>query len=69
VVHRKWVVRDRAWTYGIAPDAVGTLLARHGWTEREQVGAEEYRSRYFEPAGRDLAAMEIERFVLAEKAS
>jgi methyltransferase (TIGR00027 family) len=65
--HRKWVVQDRFWTYGIAPEAVGKLLARHGWTECEQVGAEEYRARYFQPAGRDLAAMDIERFVLAEK--
>lgn len=65
--YRTWVERDRSWTYGLRPEAVGKLLRRYGWTEREQVGAEEYRTRYFEPAGRDLTAIDMERFVLAEK--
>ncbi|MEU6797579.1 hypothetical protein ABZ907_38300 [Nonomuraea wenchangensis] len=41
--------------------------AAGGWAEREQVGAAEYRARYLEPAGRDLAVMDIERFVHAVK--
>lgn len=65
--YRKWVVRDRTWTYGLDPSAVGELLEKYGWSEVEQMGAEEYRTRYFEPAGRDLVAMDIERFASAEK--
>jgi Leucine carboxyl methyltransferase len=59
--HRKWVQKYRVWRYGLEPAAVGGLLHRHGWTEREQIGAEEYRTRYFLPARRNLTAMDIER--------
>jgi methyltransferase (TIGR00027 family) len=65
--YRKWVVRDKVWTWGLEPGAVAGFLQKYGWTEREQVGAEDYRERYFAPAGRDLTAMAIERFVLADK--
>jgi methyltransferase (TIGR00027 family) len=65
--YQQWVVRDNAWRYGLSPTAVGAFLERYGWTERDHVGSDEYRARYFEPAGRNLAAIDIERFVLAEK--
>ncbi len=67
--YRKWVEEDQVWRWGLEPAAVGGLLCRHGWIEHEQVGAEEYRARYFLPARRGLIAMDIERFVLAEKAA
>ncbi|HEY0452019.1 SAM-dependent methyltransferase [Actinophytocola sp.] len=62
-----FVERQRLWHFGLAPEEVGPLLAEYGWTEREQLGAAEYRRRYVEPAGRDLAVSEIERFVGAAK--
>lgn len=65
--YKQWVVNDRVWRFGLSPTSVGDFLQRYGWTEREQVGHDEYRARYFEPAGRDLAAIDIERFVLAVK--
>ena len=65
--YRKWVVEDKVWTFGLDPNDIGPTLADFGWTEREQVGTDEYRKRYFLPAGRDLAAIDIERFVYAEK--
>lgn len=65
--YRKWVVEDRAWTYGLRPEEVGGLLRTHGWAEREQVGAEEYTARYFRPLGRSMPLMAIERFVAATK--
>jgi methyltransferase (TIGR00027 family) len=65
--YEDWVVNDRLWRFGLEPDEVGPLLGEYGWSEREQVGADEYRTRYFEPAGRELTAIELERFVSAEK--
>ncbi|GAB3430971.1 class I SAM-dependent methyltransferase [Flindersiella endophytica] len=65
--YRKWVVEDKVWTWGLHPTAVADFLRGYGWTEREQVGAEDYHERYFAPAGRDLTAMSIERFVFAVK--
>ncbi|MEO3876269.1 SAM-dependent methyltransferase [Nonomuraea sp. B12E4] len=62
-----FVVKRRVWRFGLAPAEVGTLLAQYGWTEREQVGAEDYRSRYLRPAGRDLPVSDLERFAYAEK--
>ncbi|MQA87416.1 MAG: SAM-dependent methyltransferase [Streptosporangiales bacterium] len=65
--YREWVVKQRMWRFGIDPEDVDDLLREYGWTEREQVGPSEYVARYFRPAGRDLTASEIERFVYAEK--
>jgi len=65
--YRDFVERHRIWHFGLHPDQVGTLLDDYGWTEREQVGAAEYRQRYLEPARRDMPVSEIERFVTADK--
>ncbi|HEX2214476.1 MAG TPA: SAM-dependent methyltransferase [Mycobacterium sp.] len=65
--YKQWVVQDKVWRFGLSPAAVGDFLRRYGWAEREQVGFEEYAARYFRPAGRHLAAIDIERFVAAEK--
>jgi hypothetical protein len=54
--YRRWVVEDKVWTFGLDPNDVGPTLAEFGWTER-----------HFLPAGRDLAAIGIERLVYAEK--
>jgi methyltransferase (TIGR00027 family) len=65
--YRDFVVRQRVWHFGLAPDQVAGLLDEYGWVEREQVGAAEYQDRYLRPAGRDLPVSEIERFVFAAK--
>ena len=65
--YKKWVVEDKVWRFGLSPTAVGDLLARYGWAEHDHVGSDEYRARYFEPAGRDIVAIDGERFVSAEK--
>lgn len=67
--YRQWVVKEKLWRFGLSPTAVGEFLQRYGWAEREQVGSAEYRARYIEPAGRSLTAIDIERFVSAEKVS
>lgn len=54
------------WRTGLDPAEVPGILDRHGLDVIEEVGGEEYRSRYLEPAGRDLATLRAERVVLAE---
>lgn len=60
-------VDRRVWRFALDPADVDGLLREYGWAEREQVGPAEYTSRYLRPAGRDLPATPIERFVYAEK--
>lgn len=61
------VVRNRLWHFGVMPEDVEALVQPHGWHVLEDVGAGDYRQRYFAPAGRDLPIMKIERTVIAEK--
>lgn len=35
------------WIFGLHPDAVGPFVERFGLSLRENVGADEYRRRYF----------------------
>jgi methyltransferase (TIGR00027 family) len=65
--YQDFVVKQRLWRFGLDPADVADLLDSYGWVEREQVGPSEYIQRYFRPAGRDLTAMQLERFVYAEK--
>jgi O-methyltransferase involved in polyketide biosynthesis len=61
------VTRRRVWHFGLSPAGVAPLLAEYGWTEHEQLGPAEYRTRYLEPAGRRPPISPIERFATAEK--
>lgn len=66
-LHRKLVVVDRLWHFGLSPADVDRFLAEYAWRTREHIGAPEFLERYVRPAGRDLTVMAIERLVLAEK--
>ncbi|OBI52055.1 hypothetical protein A5707_12740 [Mycobacterium kyorinense] len=66
--YQRWVVKEGIYRFGLSPAGVGDFLRQYGWTECEQVGSAEYRARYFEPAGRDLTGIDVERFVAAQKA-
>ena len=65
-LHRRFVAGG-VWRFALEPSEVDGLLREYGWSEREQVGPAEYAERYLRPAGRDLAATEIERFVCADR--
>ena len=65
--YAKYVVKDKTWRYGIAPEGVADLLSRHGWRVVEHLGYDELAERYVKPTGRALAATPIERMVYAEK--
>ncbi|WP_236791124.1 SAM-dependent methyltransferase [Amycolatopsis sp. GM8] len=66
-LYRDFVAPRRVWHVGLEPSEVDGLLREYGWAEREQAGPAEYAERYLKPAGRDLPASEIERFVRAER--
>jgi methyltransferase (TIGR00027 family) len=65
-LHKRFVTGG-VWHFALDPSEVDGLLGEYGWSEREQVGPAEYATRYLRPAGRDLTASEIERFVSAVK--
>jgi methyltransferase (TIGR00027 family) len=63
----RFVVKHRIWRFGLLPAEVAGLLAGYGWTEREQLGPDEYAVRYPGPHDRDRTASPIERFVSADR--
>ena len=70
-VDRRVMARARKggspWRTGFGPEEVPAVLERHGLRLTEEVGGEDYRRRYLEPAGRQMATLASERVVLAEK--
>lgn len=66
-VYQDAVVKRGLWHFGLQPHQVGGFLAEFGWREVEQVGHDEYATRYLKPAGRDEPVSEIERTVYAER--
>jgi len=66
-IYRRYVVRDKLWLFGMAPEDVENFLGAYGWSVVEHLGYEELAERYVEPTGRELASSPIERIVYAEK--
>lgn len=66
-LHRKYVVRDKVWLFGMAPENVEDFLGAYGWSVVEHVGYEELAARYVKPTGRELASTPVERMVYALK--
>ena len=66
-VYRRFRGRNPVWKSGLVPEAVGELLADHGWRLVEQAGPSYYRDTYIRPTGRSVAASPIEWTVLAER--
>lgn len=54
------------WVTGFDPEKMPKFLQEHGLHLIEDVGAKEYRERYFEPIGREMTIMPIERIIFAE---
>jgi len=65
--HKKIVVKDKVWLFGIAPDELAAWLEGYGWRVLEHVGYADLTERYVAPTGRDLGCTPIERLVYAEK--
>ncbi|MGI5499305.1 SAM-dependent methyltransferase [Lentzea sp. CA-135723] len=65
--HREFVTKRRMWKFGLMPDEVEDFLRPCGWEQVEQLGPEEFSSRYVKPSGRALPVSEIERTVYCVK--
>jgi methyltransferase (TIGR00027 family) len=62
-----YVVRDKLWLFGLAPEEVDNFLEAYGWGVVEHLGYEELSERYVGPTGREPTTSPIERMVYAEK--
>ena len=65
--HKRMVLKDKSWLFGIDPEDVADFLGGYGWRVLEHVGYEELTERYVKQTGRRLASLPIERLVYAEK--
>lgn len=65
--HKKYVVKDKIWLFGMDPDACPNFLKEYDWQAIEDVGYDEMAEKYIKPTGRILASTPIERMVYAEK--
>lgn len=59
--------RRALWHFGMQPEEVAEFLAGYGWRLIEQAGPDELVQRYIQPAGRNLAASQLEWSAYAEK--
>ncbi|MFC1610430.1 SAM-dependent methyltransferase [Myxococcota bacterium] len=66
-LYKQMIQKDELWFFGIDPEKVEEFLGKYGWRVLEHLGYGKLADRYVRPTGRDLAAMEIERIVSAEK--
>ncbi|MEV6768723.1 SAM-dependent methyltransferase [Nocardia sp. NPDC051030] len=67
-MHRRFVSTG-VWRFGLNPAEVAPLLAEFGWREKEQVGPDEYTTRYLAPVRRGHEQVSgIERSASAVKA-
>ncbi len=65
--YQKYVVKDKLWHFGMNPGEWPDFLRSYGWKVVEDCSYHELAERYVKPTGRQLASMEIERILLAEK--
>jgi methyltransferase (TIGR00027 family) len=66
-LYQVYRVKRQLWHFGLEPKQVPAFLGEYAWRELEQVGSQEYTSRYLKPIEREVSVMEIERAVCAEK--
>jgi len=67
VLYRLTRQQKEFWQFGMNPGEVSDFLETYGWRELDQAGSAEYQQRYFQPSGRIMPVMEVERCVYAEK--
>ena len=66
-LYQRFRVKNKIWHFGLHPHDVGDFIGAYGWKVLEDVGADEFSSRYLQPAGRNEPIIQIERTVFAEK--
>lgn len=66
-LYQQYVVKDKAWLFGINPKEVADFLGQYGWRVVEHLGYDAFAEKYVKPTGRIFPSMSIERMVYAEK--
>jgi methyltransferase (TIGR00027 family) len=60
VLYKRFRQRRQVWKFGLAPADVGAFIGAYDWRLVEQAGPDYYLQNYIRPAGRDLAASDLE---------
>ena len=68
VLYRRFRRRQQVWKFGLAPEDVAGFIENYGWQLVEQAGSDYYLQHYIRPAGRDLAAPDLEWTAYCAKA-
>jgi methyltransferase (TIGR00027 family) len=66
-LYKQYVVRDKLWLFGMAPEEVEDFVGSYGWNVVEHLSYEELAEWCVKPTDRELAFTPIERMVYAEK--
>jgi methyltransferase (TIGR00027 family) len=67
IVYKRFRQRQQVWRFGLDPDEVSAFIAEYGWRLIEQAGPDYFLRNYVEPAGRNLAASQLEWSAYAHK--
>ena len=60
VLYKRFRRRRQVWKFGLHPDGVAAFVGTYDWRLVEQAGPDYYLQNYIRPAGRDLAASDLE---------
>ena len=60
VLYKSFRQRRQVWEFGLDPDDVAAFVGTYDWQLVEQAGPDYYLQNYIQPAGRDLAASDLE---------
>ena len=67
VLYKRFRQRQQVWKFGLQPDEIEEFVGAYGWRLVEQAGPDYYQQHYLRPAGRDLAASDLEWAAYCEK--
>jgi methyltransferase (TIGR00027 family) len=67
ILYKRFRQRQQVWRFGLDPDEVSEFIAEYGWHLDEQAGPDYFLRNYIEPAGRKLAASQLEWSAYAHK--
>ncbi len=60
LLYKRFRRRRQVWKFGLHPEGIAAFVGAYGWRLVEQAGPDYYLKHYIGPAGRDLAASDLE---------
>ena len=60
LLYKRFRQRQQVWKFGLDPGAIEAFVGEYGWRLVENAGPDYYLQHYIRPAGRDLAASDLE---------